>query len=85
MEAETQSQDPVTILLTTYSELNASVVDELHEEPSPLEFMRFVARNRPFVARRAAKHWRACQKWNASYLTEVMKDAEVEVAITPHG
>lgn len=77
--------DPLTSLITIYHELNASTVDELLEEPSALEFMRHVAKNRPFVVRGGAKHWRACQKWDAAYLREVMKDQNVNVAHTPLG
>ncbi|MFX9552042.1 hypothetical protein ABTO49_20850, partial [Acinetobacter baumannii] len=54
--------DPLEELLKTYNELNAAVVDELDEEPSPLEFLRYVARNTPFVVRGAASGWEACQK-----------------------
>lgn len=71
--------------INTYHELNASVVDEMLEEPSPLEFMRYVARNRPFVARRVASSWSAVQKWSADYLLYVMGDDEVNVAVTPLG
>ena len=78
-------QDPLVDLVTTYHELNVTRVDELREEPSALEFMRYVAKNRPFVVRGGAKSWRACQNWNAEYLAKVMKDAEVQVAVTPYG
>jgi jumonji domain-containing protein 7 len=77
--------DPLADLITTYHELNATVVDEFHEEPSALEFMRYVAKNRPFVVRGGAKSWDACEKWNATYLADVMKNAEVQVAVTPYG
>ena len=40
-------------LLETYNDLNPANVEELYEEPSPLEFMRYVAKNRPFVVRRS--------------------------------
>ena len=71
--------------INSYHELNASIVEELYEEPSPLEFMRYVARNRPFVVRRAAAEWEALRKWNVGYLREVMTDELVNVAITPLG
>ena len=77
--------DPLTNAIRTYHELNAAVVDELQEEPSPLEFMRFVAKNRPFVVRGAAAGWDAVRKWNERYLREVMGDELVNVAITPLG
>lgn len=72
-------------LLTTYHELNGSEIDELDATPSPLEFMRYVARNQPFVVRGAASAWPAVQLWNVGYLEKVMADALVKVAITPFG
>ena len=72
-------------LIVSYHELNSSVVDELTSEPSPLEFMRYVARNRPFVVRGGARHWPATQRWNAEYLRNVMGSSKVNVAITPTG
>ncbi|KAK3107962.1 hypothetical protein LTR53_017962 [Teratosphaeriaceae sp. CCFEE 6253] len=77
--------EPLSDLITTYHELNAAVVDELHEEPSALEFMRHVAMNRPFVARRAAAEWTACERWDAAYLRRAMAGDEVKVAVTPSG
>ncbi|KAF2462082.1 putative pla2g4b [Lineolata rhizophorae] len=78
-------EDPIGELLKSYNELNRSGVDELDEEPSPLEFMRYVARNRPFVARKCAADWKACVRWNADYLTNVVGAQLVNVAITPLG
>jgi jumonji domain-containing protein 7 len=72
-------------LITNYHELNASVVDEFLEEPSPLEFMRYVAKNRPFVVRGGALHWKACQEWDAEYLRRALKGETVNVAVTPSG
>lgn len=72
-------------LLETYNDLNANVVDILQDDPSPLEFMQYVARNRPFVVRGGASSWKASQRWSASYLRDVLGSAEVNVAITPHG
>ena len=71
--------------ITTYHELNPSIIDERDEEPSPLEFMRYVARNRPFVVRKAAKEWPAVLKWNEEYLRHAMTGECVNVAITPCG
>lgn len=79
------AQDPIADLISNYHELNATVVDELYEEPSALEFMRYVARNRPFLVRGGAKSWKACETWDATYLAEVMKDEDVQVAVTPYG
>lgn len=72
-------------LIETYHELNASVCDELKEEPSALEFMQYVARNRPFVIRKGAEDWPAVQKWDSHYLLSVIGDSAVSVAITPFG
>ncbi|RYP02640.1 hypothetical protein DL764_005685 [Monosporascus ibericus] len=77
--------DPLAELITTYNELNASVVEELSEEPSPLEFMRYVSRNTPFVVRQGARDWPATKKWTAAYLREVLSGHEVNVAVTPFG
>lgn len=77
--------DPVANALNNYHDLNAAVVDEIDGEPSPLEFMRYVAKNRPFVARRAATEWKALKEWNAGYLEDAMGGQEVKVAVTPLG
>ena len=47
-------EDPIRTLLESYNELNGSQITELEEVPSPLEFMRFVSLNRPFVVRGGA-------------------------------
>lgn len=77
--------DPIADLLTAYDELNSSSIDELHEEPSALEFMRYVAQNRPFVVRDGAREWEAVENWNEAYLRDRMGDKGVNVAITPFG
>ncbi|KAH6649145.1 putative phospholipase [Truncatella angustata] len=77
--------DPVEELITGYNELNSSRIEELQEEPSPLEFMRFVAKNTPFVVRGAAKDWRATKTWSAQYLREALRGHQVNVAVTPYG
>lgn len=78
-------KDSITAAITTYHDLNASVVDELEDEPSPLEFMRFVSKNRPCVVRNAAKEWTATRKWDAEYLKRKMEGQKVQVAVTPFG
>ncbi|KOS18111.1 JmjC domain-containing protein 7 [Escovopsis weberi] len=72
-------------MLQTFNELNAFEIEELGEEPSPLEFMRFVARNTPFVVRGGARNWKAVRNWDATYLESVMEGQTVNVAITPLG
>lgn len=75
----------VSNLLQTYNDLNPAVIDEFDEEPSALEFMRYVAKNRPFVVRGVANEWKATREWDATYLRQAMSEKEVKVAITPHG
>lgn len=78
-------QDAVRDLIITYHDLNPSTITILDSEPSPLEFMRHVARNTPFVIRGGASSFPACKKWNTTYLTTVLANQYVNVAITPHG
>ncbi|KAF2216452.1 hypothetical protein CERZMDRAFT_33153 [Cercospora zeae-maydis SCOH1-5] len=80
-----EHRDAVLNLVEAYHELNVCSIDELTSEPSPLQFMRHVAKNRPFVVRKAARSWRAVRQWDASYLREVMGNAAVKVATTPKG
>lgn len=77
--------DPIAELITAYNELNSSFVEELDDEPSPLEFMRYVARNTPFVVRKGATHWTATKTWTAVYLESFLRDQHVNVAVTPKG
>lgn len=79
------TSDPIAELLTTYNELNSSSIDELTEIPSPLEFMRYVSRNRPFVVRGGASDWKATRTWSVDVLKERMAGMRVNVAITPKG
>lgn len=84
MEAH-RPEDAIAELLTTYNELNPSRIEELDEEPSPLEFMRYVARNMPFVVRRGAWDWTATRTWDAAYLRSTLAGHKVNVAVTPSG
>ncbi|KAM0156855.1 hypothetical protein ACHAQE_006180 [Botrytis cinerea] len=77
--------DPITDLLTTYNELNSSTITILDEAPSALEFMRFVALNRPFIVRGFASDWKATSTWSLSHLRSTLSSHEVNVAVTPHG
>lgn len=72
-------------LIQAYNELNLNTVDEMSSEPSPLEFMRYVARNRPFVVRGGVSEWRATSLWDAKYLIKTMGSQPVNVAVTPYG
>lgn len=77
--------DPLAELLINYKELNTSVVDELQQEPSPLEFMRYVSRNTPFVVRGGASTWTATKTWTLGHLKDLLRDQTVNVAVTPEG
>ncbi|KAG7419017.1 JmjC domain-containing protein 7 [Fusarium oxysporum f. sp. rapae] len=79
------TDEAIENLISTFNELNSNSIDELHNEPSPLEFMRYVARNTPFVIRGGASSWKACQDWNSAYLLSVMEGQKVNVAVTPYG
>lgn len=79
------TDEAIENLISTFNELNSNSIDELHDEPSPLEFMRYVARNTPFVIRGGASSWKACRDWNSAYLLSVMKGQNVNVAVTPYG
>ena len=72
-------------LIKSYQDLNNSIVDELKEQPTPLEFMRYVARNRPFVVRGGIRRWKAVREWNVQYLKQAMENKQVNVAHTPNG
>jgi jumonji domain-containing protein 7 len=78
-------RDPIAELLTTYAELNSSQIDELAKVPSALEFMRYVARNRPFVVRGGAEEWEATRTWGVSTLKRLLAGQSVNVAVTPRG
>ncbi|KAI1104902.1 putative pla2g4b [Jackrogersella minutella] len=82
---EDLAEDHIEELITSFNELNPSAVEELDEEPSPLEFMRYVARNTPFVVRGGAADWLATERWNAAYLRESLAGHRVNVAVTPFG
>jgi len=82
---ESEGVDAVEELIKTYNELNSPCITELDEEPSPLEFMRFVARNTPFVIRGGAAEWTATQTWSAEFLEKHLKEETVNVAVTPLG
>lgn len=77
--------DPIISLLTTYNELNSSSVDAFTELPSALEFMRYVARNRPFVVRGGAKEWEATRTWDVETLKRLLDGQNVNVAVTQKG
>ena len=71
-------------MLTTYHELNGGI-HVLYQEPSPLDFMRYVTKNRPLLVRRGCSEWLAVRRWNVNYLGKIVKDTPIKVAITPYG
>jgi peptidyl-lysine (3S)-dioxygenase / protease len=77
--------DPITELLTTYNELNSTHIDTLSSPPSALEFLRSVARNRPFVVRGGASDWKATRTWDIETLKRLLDGQSIQVAVTPHG
>ncbi|KAL8639828.1 MAG: hypothetical protein Q9228_003187 [Teloschistes exilis] len=79
------AEEALAELITSYHELNGNYIDQLEEPPSPLLFMQYVARNRPFIVRSAAVNWSAVSLWSPDYLTSVMRDSTVKVAMTPSG
>jgi hypothetical protein len=79
------TNDPIAELITSFSELNPAIVEELQEDPSPLEFMRFVATNTPFVIRGGAADWTATQRWSADYLLRCLREQSFNIAVTPFG
>ncbi|KAH6723895.1 cupin-like domain-containing protein [Leptodontidium sp. MPI-SDFR-AT-0119] len=84
-DPSSQSEDPTITLLQTYNSLNPSTITTLTSLPSPLEFLRFVAQNRPFVIRGGAADWKAVREWNVASLKEVLEGVSVNVAVTPIG
>ncbi|CAK4034396.1 Hypothetical predicted protein [Lecanosticta acicola] len=77
--------DPIESFISLYNDLNPPAIDQLVSPPTTLQFMRYVARNRPFVVRSGAKHWAAVKKWDASYLRQKLQGLQVRVALTPQG
>ncbi|KFH46293.1 JmjC domain-containing protein-like protein [Hapsidospora chrysogenum ATCC 11550] len=83
--ASTGTQSALRELIATFNDLNTPAVEDFDEEPSPLEFMRFAARNTPFVVRGGASSWPSAHKWSPEYLKSALHGQTVNVAVTPHG
>ncbi|BGP15044.1 hypothetical protein JCM10213v2_002999 [Rhodosporidiobolus nylandii] len=71
-------------LVRDYQSLNGSQVDELSAAPTPLEFSRFVAANRPVVVRGAGEI-AALDRWTDAYLIERLGQREVNISVSPKG
>ncbi|KAK4147155.1 cupin-like domain-containing protein [Dichotomopilus funicola] len=82
---EPKSTDPIAELITRYHDLTGNEIEELREEPSPLQFMRYVARNVPFVLRGGARSWYATRSWSVDKLKESLGDQPVNIAVTAAG
>lgn len=74
-------------LVKDYQQLNPRSVAELDHSPTPLQFSRFVADNRPLVIRGEGRRRQlpALDKWTDEYLIERMAGRRVEVAVSPKG
>lgn len=70
-----------------YQSLNASSVTELESVPSPLEFARYVAANRPCVIRGGARDQQlpALVRWTDAYLVEKLAEQALRISVTPSG
>ncbi|KAH5599369.1 tRNA wybutosine-synthesis-related protein 4 [Parastagonospora nodorum] len=79
--------DAIIELLDNYHDINSQYITELPKEPTPLEFMRFVSRNQPFIVRSTPDPtFRHISKtWTPSYLSQKLADTPVTVALTPKG
>ncbi|PBP27857.1 phospholipase A2 protein family [Diplocarpon rosae] len=83
--SDDSAPDPTLTLLETYSALNSATITTLNSLPSALEFLRFVAQNRPFVVRGGAADWKAVREWNVETLKKMLEGVSVNVAVTPKG
>lgn len=72
-------------LIRAYHELNSEHIDVLDSEPSPIQFMKHVAKNRPFLVKAGCSAWAAVRQWDEAYLTRKMEKRDVKIAITPYG
>ncbi|KAK4137903.1 Clavaminate synthase-like protein [Trichocladium antarcticum] len=78
------TQDPIVELITNYHELNSSIIEELDGEPSPLEFMRFVAKNTPFVDPDAINLWIGTARSTTALHKDNYENMYVQVAGQKH-
>ena len=72
-------------LIRNYFEINSDDIVVLLDEPSPLLFMKHVARNRPFLFKGGCSRWEAFRKWDTQYMAKLLGDTSVEIAETPSG
>lgn len=71
----------------TYQDYNSSTCTELFSTPSPLEFHRFVAANRPVVLRGQGHRDQieALEIWTDGCLVRKMEEKEVNISVDPTG
>jgi len=81
--------DRVEVLFVKLSEevrgLYLSDRVDIIEKPTPLQFYKYVAANKPVIIKGLLQDWLALNKWSKEYLIAKMKDQLVTVAITPDG
>lgn len=63
------------------AELNGSHIDEI-SAPTPLDFARYVGRNRPFVVRDYRKD---TARWTEDFLIGKLGEQDVSIAVVPNG
>ncbi|KAJ8029515.1 JmjC domain-containing protein 7 [Holothuria leucospilota] len=58
----------------------------LEKPPSPLRFHReWVSPNKPVIIKNAVTSWPALEKWDLNYLSQILQNKKVSVAVTPNG
>ncbi|RDX53908.1 Clavaminate synthase-like protein [Lentinus brumalis] len=69
-----------------YHDLNGTQYDMVEEAPTPLEFSRLVHIARPVLIKESAvPEADDPEKWSKKWLSDMMKDREISVAVTPNG
>lgn len=83
----TNMEKALQVLMRDYDSLNSSQVSELHSTPTPVEFSRFVAANRPVVIRGQGQREGivALEKWTDQYLVNKLQGKKVAIAVSPDG
>ncbi|TFK88924.1 Clavaminate synthase-like protein [Polyporus arcularius HHB13444] len=69
-----------------YHDLNGTRYDVLEAAPTPLDFSRLVHIARPVLIKESAvPEADDPEKWSKKWLSDMMKDREISVAVTPNG
>ncbi|GAA6037845.1 hypothetical protein JCM8097_005067 [Rhodosporidiobolus ruineniae] len=86
MSSYSASERSLRRFVRDYQSLNPSTAAELSSPPTPLEFSRFVASNRPVVIRGGGSGVvPALDRWSDSYLEAKLEGKEVEISVSPSG